>query len=63
MNVISRTQLPTYLPIIQPIVWWLLLDRLNASPTIWGVYYTLYAIVWILCLVVAVKQKQVKIEL
>ena len=28
------------------ITWWLLLDRIGVGDVVWGVYYTITAIVW-----------------
>jgi len=33
-------------PLIATLVWWLVLDHINAPGWAWGVFYTLLVIVW-----------------
>lgn len=51
LKVVHVRNLPTRLPVLATIAWWLLLDRLQAPPVAWGVFYTLAAIIWILSII------------
>lgn len=46
-KVLSYKNLPTKLPVQLTIIWWLLLDRLNAPEWGWAVSGTLLALFWI----------------
>jgi hypothetical protein len=58
-KVIKMTNLPTRLPIVASIAWWLFMDRLNVSPVAWGVFYTLAAIIWALSIFCVFNQENV----
>lgn len=45
-KVISGRNLPMRSPLIATLVWWLVLDHINAPGWAWGVFYTLLVIVW-----------------
>ncbi len=47
--VIKRKYLPTYPPIWQGVVLWLLLDRLHAVGWVHGICWTLFGLLWIAC--------------
>jgi hypothetical protein len=61
IKVIKMKNLPGRLPIVGTIAWWLLLDRSNVSPVAWGVFYTLEALIWIICSVVLFMQEPVDV--
>ena len=46
MKVIDRKNTPPAAPVMPTITWWLLLDRIGVGDVVWGVYYTITAIVW-----------------
>ena len=46
MKTMARKTLSPTAPVRPTITWWLLLDRLHVGDVVWGVYYTITAIVW-----------------
>ena len=60
-EVIAFKNLPSRLPVIQSIVFWLLLDRVQPPRWCWGVIGTVLAFIWVVCLVGFFKQKEVDI--
>ena len=46
MKVIDRKNTPPAAPVMPTITWWLLLDRIGVGDVVWGVYYTITAIIW-----------------
>ena len=62
MKVISYKNLPSNLPIAKTTTFWLLLDRLHVPSWAWGVFYTLVAIVWVVCIWLVIKQEYVELS-
>jgi hypothetical protein len=60
-RVISRSSLPTHLPISETAVVWLILDRAGASGVAQGVVWTLLSIVWLAAIVLLLSEEQVDI--
>lgn len=60
-NVISWKNLPARLPWVSTAVAYLYLDKYNAPGWVWGMVITLFAILWILCLLAKALQNQVDI--
>jgi hypothetical protein len=50
-KVISKKNLPTNLPLVSSLVFWLVLDKLNAPGWAWGVVATLMIILWIVSII------------
>ena len=46
MKTIDRKNLTPSAPVMFTVVWWLLLDRFDVGDAVWGVYYTITAIIW-----------------
>ena len=60
-KVVSEKNLPTRFPIINTAVFYLLLDRFDASGWAWGVVFTILAIAWIISIIRFIKQEQVEL--
>lgn len=60
-KVINNSNLPGRLSLIQPLVFWLVLERLDAAGWVWGVVGCLVVIIWILQIVGLFIQDQVDI--
>lgn len=60
-KVISAKNLPARLPIISTVVFYLLMDNLNASPVAWGVGITLVVIFWIIAITAICMQEHVDV--
>jgi hypothetical protein len=59
--VISQLNLPTPLPISFTIAVALLLDRAHAPGWLWGMFFTIMAIVWIIAILASWSERYVKI--
>ena len=62
-RVIAMNQLPMRPPIIPTLVYWLVLDRLEAPGWVWGVVVTLTAAAWIVWIVDVLNRDDVEISL
>lgn len=60
-KVISAKNLPARLPINSTVVFYLLMDNLNASPVAWGVGITLVVILWIAAITAICTQEHVDV--
>lgn len=60
-KVISVKNLPARLPITSTAVFYLLMDKFNASPAAWGVGITLVVILWIVCITAICMQEYVDV--
>lgn len=60
-KVISAKNLPARLQIISTVVFYLLMDNLNASPVAWGVGITLVVILWIIAITAICMEDRVDI--
>lgn len=61
LRVISRECLPTRLPIVGTVVWWLLMERVNAPGWLWGALGFGMVLVWIAAFVRIFKEKRTKL--
>ena len=61
MKTLARKNLPVSAPILPTLAWWLLLDRLEVSGVVWGVAYSVAALVWAVNLYTLFKTEQVDI--
>ena len=61
MKTLARKNLPVSSPILPTLAWWLLLDRLEVSGVVWGVAYSVAALVWAVNLYTLFKTEQVDI--
>jgi hypothetical protein len=46
-KVVAWKYLPTRPPLAANVLWWLFLDRMGAPSWAWGVFWTLFALLWI----------------
>lgn len=60
-KVVSRSELPTRLPVLLSLVVWLLLDRFDPEGWIHGAAWCFVAVLWIGCIVEFIKEKEIKI--
>jgi hypothetical protein len=61
LKVIAWKNLPTRLPIWGSLVVWLTLDRLHAPGWVYGAAGAVVGIIWIICIVLLIHEKQVDI--
>jgi len=56
MKVIAGSQLPIRLPMTSTLVWYLLLDKLNAPAWIWGAMGVIMGLLWCVAIVAVAKR-------
>lgn len=60
-KVLDAKQMPTRLPMIGTLVWYLILDKFDAPGWLWGVMGTLFVLLWIAAVVGIWTQDSVEI--
>lgn len=60
-TVISADCFRLRLPVIDTIVMYLFLDKLNSPGWVWGIAGTLFAIIWILAIIDVITRKEINI--
>ena len=60
-KVVSRDNLPKQLPLWQTIIMYLFLDKMKPPSWVYGAIGCLYLILWVVGIILVVKQKQVDI--
>ena len=58
-KVIAQSNLPSRLPLNTTILFWLLLDRLNAPGWAWGALFTVVGLAWVAALIAMWKNEDV----
>jgi hypothetical protein len=56
-KVITFKQLPTRFPATSTIAWWLLLDRFHVPGWCWGMWGTVWVLLWIAMIFMAWQQR------
>lgn len=60
--VLSRKQMPSNIPLFHTALLFLILERFNASPLVWGIVGTLWAIILLACIYAVIRQETMEIE-
>lgn len=61
-KVIKRNQLPTHLPVVGTMTWFLFLDHFHAPEWVWAVWGTIWTIGLAICIWVVCIQKQTELK-
>ncbi len=60
-HVLHWDNMPARLPIVSTIAFWLLLDRIDAHPIVWGVIGTFFCFFWVGCITALYNQRFVRL--
>lgn len=61
-KVLARKQLPAKLPILNTLVFYLILDKFHAPQWLWGAVGLLMLLTWGVCIYVIATQQQIELE-
>lgn len=59
---LSRKNQAPQLPLMHTVVWWLVLDKLDAAPWVWGAWAALFVLVWLAALFDILTARQVELR-